>query len=221
MSKSIERSKIESFTQNKATQNKTKHKNPPDRIKQKLTKYFYKSIFPLMRKQKQTELLKRFSHSYGGELQKKRRGRQYGRPIDTRTTMHMVLRSSKAKGEWSFKRHDKKLRSIVDKFAKKYGIKILALANVGNHLHFHMKITNRQTYKPFIRAITASIVTAVTGASRWKKLRQKFWDYRPFTRVVVSLKAFMNLKKYIIVNEFEGAGCDRLTARLFAAMESG
>ncbi len=174
-----------------------------------------------MRKQKQTEMFKKFSHSYGGELQKKRKGRAHARPIDTRATMHMVLRSTKAKGEWSFKKHDKKITNILNKFAIKYGVKIFSLANVGNHLHFHLKISNRHTYKPFIRAITSAIAMAVTKGSRWKKLGQKFWDYRPFTRIVNGFKAFLTLRDYIEVNQLEGGGCDRLTARLMVMMNSG
>jgi hypothetical protein len=162
---------------------------------------------------KQLSFLKPQSKSYGGELLKTRKGRSGPRPLDTRTTMHLVLRSSQARGQWSFKRHEPKIRRIVDRFARKNGVKILSLANVGNHLHFHIKVGNRQTYRPFIRAVTAAIAMAVTGASRIKPLQRKFWDYRPFTRVVEGLRAFLTLRDYIEVNELEGLGYPREAAR--------
>lgn len=172
---------------------------------------------------KQTELFKKTSKAYGGELLKTRKGRAQGRPISTRNSMHLVLRSSKAKDEWSFckPRHKKKIQEIVTRFSRKYGIKILSLANVGNHLHLHIKVTHRYGYKPFIRAITAAIAMAVTGASRWKPLKKsikdRFWDYRPFTRVLQSFREYLNLQDYIEINQFEGLGHDRVSVRLFLA----
>jgi len=131
--------------------------------------------------------------------------------------MHLVLRSTKAKGDWSFKKsnNEKKIKGIVEKFAEKYGVKILSLGNVGNHLHFHIQLSNRNGYKPFIRAITAAIAMAITDTSRWKKRdgNWKFWDYRPFTRIVQSFKAFLTLKDYIEINQLEGLGCGRINAR--------
>ncbi len=135
--------------------------------------------------------------------------------------MHLVLRSSKAKGDWSFRRPANKLkiRQIVTKFSEKYGIKILSLANVGNHLHFHIKLSNRYTYKCFIRAITAAIAMAVSGTSRWNPLKKepkdRFWDYRPFTRVIIGFRAFLNLRDYIEINELEGFGFQRPQAKFF------
>ncbi len=172
-------------------------------------------------KKPQLELLQREAKAYGGELLKKRKNRRRGRPLDTRYTMHLVLRSTKAVGEWSFKknRNEIKIKEIIERFSKKYGIRVLSLANVGNHLHLQIKLGNRYTYFPFIRAVTAAIAMAITKASRWnkpisnRKTKWRFWDYRPFTRVVESLKAFLNLRDYIRINSLEGAGTSRATAR--------
>lgn len=168
-------------------------------------------------KKRQLELLKKFQDAYGGELQKKRKGRTHGRPLDTRNTMHLVLRSNKAKGEWSFKKpqNQKCVTAILKRFTKKFGVKVISLANVGNHLHFHIKLGNRHTYKPFICALTSAIAMAVTGKSRWNKVKGKFWDYRPFTRVIKSFRAYLNIRDYILINQFEGVGCDRIQAAMF------
>ena len=154
---------------------------------------------------KQIQLIKKQKLEYGGELLKTRKGRSGPRPLDTKNTIHLVLRSTKAKGEWSFLKpeNDKKIRRILQKFSVKYTIQILSFSNNGNHLHIHIKLVSRYTYKPFIRAITAAIRMAVTKVSRWNKSKEKFWDLRPFTRVVVSFKAFMNLKDYIKINQLE------------------
>ena len=90
-------------------------------------------------------------------------------------------------------------------------------ANVGNHLHLHIKLSHRYSYTPFIRAVTAAIAMAVTGASRWRPLAElcdgRFWDFRPFTRVVTGFKDHLGLKKYIELNQLEGAGLNREQAR--------
>lgn len=174
---------------------------------------------------KQLALLKGEKSAYGGDLLKTRAGRKRGRPISTRETMHLVLRSTQAKGEWSFKRakNEAAINRIVEKFSVIYGVRVLSLANVGNHLHMQVKFANRFAYAPFIRAITGAIAMAITGRSRWTREgsheRRKFWDYRPFTRVVQSLRAFLKLKDYIRINELEGFGYRRDDAQFMLKVE--
>jgi hypothetical protein len=171
----------------------------------------------------QQDLIKKHKKAYGGELLKTRKGRACGRPLSTRATMHLVLKSMQAKGEWSFTKFDNdyKIREIVDRFSEKYGVKVLSLANVGNHLHFHIKLSNRHVYRAFIRAVTAAITMAITGASRLKPLKQKFWDYRPYTRIIESFKDFLNVSDYIEINVLEGIGINRIKAKWIVANNSG
>ncbi|MEW6057280.1 MAG: hypothetical protein AB1540_11780 [Bdellovibrionota bacterium] len=218
---------------------------------------------------KQLKLLKNQKSAYGGELMKTRKGRKGSRPLATRESMHLVLRSSKATEEWSFTRpkHAAKIKQLTSKFAAKYGVKVYSVANVGNHLHFHLKLGNRFTYRPFIRALTSAIAMAVTGTSRWtrpvkaaravavakgtsmtkaqpqataavagaasnsrratatdstaqaspQKQKLRFWDYRPYTRIVQSFQALLNLKDYIRINTLEGYGYKRDQARFILA----
>jgi REP element-mobilizing transposase RayT len=170
---------------------------------------------------KQIEFFKKSEKAFGGTLMKKAKGRATPRPLSTRDNMHLVLRSSKAVGDWSFKgkRNEFRIQSIIKKFSVKYGVRVISLANVGNHLHFQIKLTNRYTYNPFIRAMTAAIAMAVTGSSRWNPLKKeaKFWDYRPFTRIIRGFRSLLNLQDYIRVNQLEGYGNTRQQARLILA----
>lgn len=157
--------------------------------------------------------------AYGGDLLKTRKGRSGPRPLATKSTMHLVLRSSQAVGPLSFRKpdHMKKIKEILSKFSGKYWIKILSIAIVGNHIHLQIQLFRRETYKPFIRAITSAIAMAVTGVSRWTKAGGlkaiKFWDSRPFTRVLKSFREKLNLKDYIEINQLEGFGYSRHEAR--------
>jgi REP element-mobilizing transposase RayT len=183
---------------------------------------------------KQIALFKNSEKAYGGELLKTRKGRAQPRPLATRHDMHLVLRSSLARGEWSFRRprNARRIRVILEKFARRYGVRLISLANVGNHLHIHLRLGSRHTYPAFIRAVTGSIAMAVTGASRWNKRsgqrpkseddssgRRRFWDYRPFTRVVIGFQAALRLKDYLKINRLEGIGYARPEARFFIAWE--
>lgn len=128
--------------------------------------------------------------------------------------MHLVLRSTKAVGKWSFIKHRKKVWGILDKFAKKYAVKVISRGNAGNHLHLQIQLSSRHFYRAFIRAVTAAIAMAVTGTSRWNKLGIKFFDRRPFSRVIIGRRAFLTVRDYVRVNHLEGYGYDRLEAKL-------
>jgi len=183
----------------------------------------------------QLQMLENQPLAYGGELLKSRKGREHGRPLDTKSSMHLVLRSSQARGPWSFKRpkNERRVSTVVYKFAKKYGVRIYSVANVGNHLHMQIKLSNRYTYAPFIRAVTSAIAMAVTGRSRWSQgeernlsrsqnhRRLKFWDYRPYTRIVRGLRAVLTLQDYIQVNKWEGEGLGRDQSRMIVKAVEG
>jgi hypothetical protein len=162
---------------------------------------------------KQLQLLPKSQTSYGGEKRSTRKSRSIRRPLAVRKTMHVVLKSSLAKGEWSLRRHHERIAAITKRFAARHHVKILKFANVGNHLHVHLQLSHRYSYAAFIRGWTAALAMAVTGASRWSKpeaLKTRgFWDYRPFTRVVTTFREFKILNQYITKNQYEGAGIPR------------
>lgn len=165
----------------------------------------------------QLSFFKASNKSYGGELLKTRRGRASGRVLDTKNSMHLVLRSSKARGSWSFLRPENavRIRGILAKFSGRYGVRILSLANVGNHLHLQIQLTRRASYRPFIRAVTGAIAMAITGVNRWTQNpgeKLKFWDLRPFTRVLQGYRSVLNLRDYLAINRLEGMGIPRLRA---------
>ncbi len=188
----------------------------------------------------QIDMFKKASKSYGGTLLNTRKGRSHGRPLSTLQSMHLVLRSSLAKNDRSFKnpRNAREIQKIIAKFSSKYGVKVLSLANVGTHLHFHIKLGHRLSYYKFIRAITSAIAMHVSGRNRWtveaaaseiassqtasteksKMLPpQKFWDYRPFTRIISGLRDFLTVHDYVQINQLEGLGVPRSQARWLIA----
>lgn len=128
--------------------------------------------------------------------------------------MHIVMRSSLARGRWDLRLYRKRIRSILLKFADKHGLIFSTQAIHCNHIHLQVHVRSANGYKAFIRATTAAIAMAVTGKSRWKKSpRQKFWDLRPFTRIAYGFKAAFRLQDYIYINQLEAQGFTREHAR--------
>jgi REP element-mobilizing transposase RayT len=171
-------------------------------------------------KDKITQYMNDHALAYGGMLRKRRAGRVCARPLTTWGSIHMVLRSTQAVGKWDFRLHRREILEITRKFARKYGVKIKSLANVGNHIHLHLRLTKEAHYKPFIRALTAAIAMAVTKASRVKPLRKEFWDYRPFTRLVHGLSDYLNVYHYVAGNKLEGRGYGRKKAKELVAQNA-
>jgi len=108
-----------------------------------------------MKRNPQLKLFKDDKKFYGGSLRTTRKSREMTRPLSTQDSMHLVMRSSKAVDEWSFRKpkHEREIERIVKKFSTKFGVKILSLGNVGNHLHFHIRLGNRYRYKPLAQVI--------------------------------------------------------------------
>jgi len=148
--------------------------------------------------------------TFGGSLLKKSNPK-VRRPVSTKHAMHVVIKSSRAKGSYSFLR--KKNRQGIDKIlkaqAKKFGIRIYRYENVGNHIHILLKTGHRRWLAHFLRSITGLIAREVTGANRGARLSGKFWDLRPFSRIVEWGRSYKNLQRYFDKNRLQAVGFER------------
>lgn len=142
---------------------------------------------------------------HGGEIRLgKRKGR---RPIAVKRVMHVTLRSSKAKGKYSFllPKHARFIENLLSELSKTYGVKLYEKANSGNHLHLAAKPETRKGFQNFLRVLAARIATYVTGARKGNPFG-KFWDALAYSRIVEWGKAYENLIKYIQQNTLEALG---------------
>jgi REP element-mobilizing transposase RayT len=134
---------------------------------------------------------------HGGARTKGRRKTK--RPLSTKHVMHLVLKSKKATGRYSFFNHQKAIHQILNKYSKRYGVQIKDSVNMGNHIHLKIKIADRKYFQNFLRTITALIARKVTGAAKTKRFG-KFWDALAFTRVVKTSYEELQLKGYFKAN---------------------
>lgn len=135
---------------------------------------------------------------HGGKPQK---GRKLERPLAKKHPIHLVLKSSRAKGSWSFLSFRNRIwiEATLRSKAKKFGVKINDFANIGNHLHLKVRIHNRENFQHFLRALTSVIARKITGARKGNK-RGPFWDHLAFTRVLRSWREELYLRGYFMAN---------------------
>ncbi len=175
----------------------------------------------VQRRSKQQAFDQRFTtdeRAFGGTLLKDKANRG-ARPIAVKKPMHMVLRSTQAVGKQSFlsPRKVKRVEAIIRKFALKNGVKIYQIGNAGNHLHILLQVGNRYLWNGFIRGLTSALAYAVTATEKGNSTNEtaakvskhpakRFWDFRPFTRVVEWGRDFLLQKDYAMLNTLEGMG---------------
>lgn len=153
---------------------------------------------------------------HGGSLAKgKRKGR---RPLAAKTPIHVVLRSSRARGPWSML--TRKNRALVGarvyELADRFGVRIYSFANVGNHLHLVVSVKRRQSLQNFMRVLTQAIMFIVTGARKGTP-KGPFWDSTYYSRVSAWGAPFRRLKRYLLKNRMEAFGFSRSWVDLVTA----
>lgn len=140
------------------------------------------------------------SLSHGGVKTKSKRKTK--RPLLTNKITHVVLKSSKAKGDFSFYKNKKIVLSILKERSKKYFIEILDLVIMENHLHLKVRFKNKDYFRNFLRTYTALLARKITKAKKGKVFG-RFWDGLVFTRVLTSAYEILGLKGYFQANRIE------------------
>ena len=154
---------------------------------------------------KQLSFLPPAPTEHGGELSRPGK-RKTMRPFDRRRPLHLVLRATKARGDWSMLRPDRKptIEEWAREIAKKYDVRLYRYANVGNHLHLLVLARTRRAFQAFLREFAGRVASAITGGR--KAHPQKFWDMLAYSRVVSWGRDFGNLDLYFVKNLFQAAG---------------
>lgn len=143
--------------------------------------------------------------SFGGDLLKKSNPKGK-RPITTKRSMHLVMRSSLAKGNKSLLKNEKQIRFILTNQSTRFGVKIYKYANAGNHLHMIIRPSSRKAFHKFIKAVSGLIARLILKAERGQPVKQQFWDQRPFTRIIEWGREFTTVSSYLTQNILEAIG---------------
>lgn len=140
--------------------------------------------------------------THGGHASRSKR--KLRRPLATKKWIHLVLKSNKASGKLSMlnSRNVDFIDRLITAKAKKFGIEVKDFVNMGNHIHFQIRIATRESFQNFLRSISSLIARHVTGARKGKRFG-KFWQDLAFTRVISSAFELTGLERYLLANKIQ------------------
>jgi len=130
------------------------------------------------------------------------------RPFRARLPLHIVLRSSTAKGARSLLRFDHEIEVLLEEQARRHHVKIYGAANAGNHLHLVVQAASKEHLAAFLKAISGRIAQTVEGKTKEQSreaFQKSFWDSRPYSRLLSWGKDFKNVCRYIGINATESS----------------
>jgi REP element-mobilizing transposase RayT len=130
------------------------------------------------------------------------------RPIAQKRPLHLVMRSSHARGAQSFliPKRARQIEKLVRELGKEKQVKLYRLANAGNHLHLVVLPKSRKAFSAYIKALTGLIARISLGVERGKSKGLKFWDARPYTRIIEWGRDYNGVLNYLLQNTLEALG---------------
>jgi REP element-mobilizing transposase RayT len=143
--------------------------------------------------------------AHGGDVRNGKR--KVPRPWDGKKPVHVVLRSSLARGPWSLLGAE--IAGQVEKLARtlssRCGVSLYRYANAGNHIHMLARAPCRMAFQSFLSAFAGLTARLVTGASKAKPVG-RFWDSVAYSRIVSWGREFRSVGAYVKKNEEEALG---------------
>ncbi len=165
-------------------------------------------------KRAQLKLFRQHKLFFGGSRLKGNPSR--ARPFSKKCVCHIVLKSRHAVGDKSFlsRRNKNFVEGIIKNSSKRFYVTVRRFTNVGNHLHIVLQSPTADAQRNFLRTISALIARRVTNSHRGSPMKvEKFWDARPFSRLVPWGKAYQAILNYLSLNSLEAIGFSKGEAR--------
>ena len=136
----------------------------------------------------------RDSHrGFGGSLLAGKRKKH--RPIDSKKSLHFVLRADTSQSP-RLRQNYSGIKKSLETYAHRFGIRIYRYSISNSHIHLLIKVPSRMLYLRFIRSLTSQLS---------RKLKIK-WSVRPWSRLVFWGKDYQGARSYIVQNRLEAAG---------------
>lgn len=129
--------------------------------------------------------------------------------------MHVVLKSEKATGTYSFLRQERGLISLIRNLGAKLGVQVKDAVVMGNHIHLSLRVHQRRAFKNYMRSLPGLIARKILKAEKGRasKLRH-FFTGRPYSRIVAQgYKSFQALREYFELNRLEKLGFSKEESR--------
>ena len=120
--------------------------------------------------------------------------------------MHITFKRSHSYRRLSLVAKQTAIVLLVKALAKKHGVKVYELSVNRDHIHFLLLSPAKKLFQKFLRECSSKIVGLMTGAKKGQGLLARFWQCRPWSRLVEWGRALSAVKDYILRNQLETAG---------------
>ena len=132
--------------------------------------------------------------------------RKVRRPFASHSPLHIVFKSTKARGALSFKgfKNHTLVESTLKAQAKRHGVRLMSYVIMHNHVHIKAKASARRGMQNFLRRVGSIIAQKVTKARRGNPFG-RFWDALVFSRLLVSKYEELILSRYFEANRIESS----------------
>jgi REP element-mobilizing transposase RayT len=174
----------------------------------------------------QLSFLKKTKREHGGlHSVGQRRSR---RPINIRQPVHIVLRSEQAHGTRSLFKNKAIALRVLNKFSKRFRIRVYEKAICGNHIHCLVKAQTRRELQNFLRVFAGQVAQEIlrefpmskqerhrsrggtpSGTrkrSPHPKNQRTFWSLLVYSRIVSWGREYLTVKAYVLQNKLEALG---------------
>lgn len=170
--------------------------------------------------------------SHGGSLRQRRKGRKF-RPLSKLEPLHLVLKARRQHlKENSFRgpRSYRLIQRIVQRYAKRFHIRVDQLSVQGDHLHLLIRCSRRFFFQAFFRVLAGQIAQRfqkegllrfMTDTPTSSSRRARLWKFRPFSRVIRGYRSYKIVRDYIHLNEQEARGVIRYNTRRLIGLSAG
>jgi REP element-mobilizing transposase RayT len=138
--------------------------------------------------------------SHGGVTKGRRK---IFRPLDRKRRLHIVLKSSHARGTKSFVNNKLKVAALIESKAKVYGVVIHGCEIMRDHIHLFVSFKSRELIQSFMKVTAGLIARSITKATKGKPFGKRFWDGLAFTRIITGRRDFATMRNYLAKNEVE------------------
>jgi REP element-mobilizing transposase RayT len=120
--------------------------------------------------------------------------RKIFRPLDRKRRLHIVLKSSHARGTNNFVNNKLRVAALIEGKAKVYGVVIHGCEIMRDHIHIFVSFKSRELIQSFMKVTTGLIARSITKAAKGKPFGKRFWDGLAFTRIITGRRDFASMR---------------------------
>lgn len=149
--------------------------------------------------------------AHGGVLAVGRRRTK--RPLSTKHSLHVTLKSEYARNQRSLLRHQKLIGEVLTKACRKFGVTVYQKAICGTHIHLLIRGKTRTGIQNFFRVFAGHVAQGILRKYPLQKNKapqggclknqRRFWSFLTFSRLITWGREFRTVSRYVVQNVLE------------------